>query len=533
MQQLQTEQFIFLIKTQFQLLKVFYLIAWVITIYLYLVTSYAQTKTSFNTCYNEKNVLKLDVRQRIGQLPAGSTIEDIDAQQLCREAYQYDYIWLNQLWTPSKYNYKDLNGTLNQTYDYREFENIKEYNMDPQFDTVTNLYKFQQNMRNFCLHIKFLGEFSFYVPKDSYLMQNRSTFLRRPLYESPNIYSDRYDDENFQWAVYDQKKTVPYAVPWNFFTRKGIEDMRDLIYRVIITQNKLDGIVFLQPSLGLYQRVLINFYGSEIMDQGTASLLNDFYQNFQIQNVPLSLFFMGGKDNLRLKAPLLNYLQQIYGQPTINQWNNVNFTWSSVPVSTIELNNPKGLSGNSQNSFGTPVKEEMSSTINSCIRFNWTSIVVSLGMSAAAVGIFVNPYGYYVVHDGYTEDLFQSAYWQTYVSYDQSSQRQAFSLSSLDIIEVQFEPLDYLIRMSKYFQQSNTQIMFQMKRDNNSITIPYSSYKFTAILIDGGYKINIAFPFNLQSNHINITQSTFIAQNKYYVALARTKYKLDEKITLH
>ena len=45
--------------------------------------------------------------------------------------------------------------------------------------------------------MKFLGEFSFYVPKDSYLMSNKTRFLRRPQYESPNIYSDRYDDENF------------------------------------------------------------------------------------------------------------------------------------------------------------------------------------------------------------------------------------------------------------------------------------------------------------------------------------------------
>ena len=29
----------------------------------------AQTLTSLNTCYNEKNVLKLDVRQRIKLLP--------------------------------------------------------------------------------------------------------------------------------------------------------------------------------------------------------------------------------------------------------------------------------------------------------------------------------------------------------------------------------------------------------------------------------------------------------------------------------
>ena len=40
--------------------------------------------------------------------------------------------------------------------------------------------------------------------------------------------------------------------------------MLDIIYRVIITQHNLDGIVFLQPSLGLYQSVLQNYYPNEI-----------------------------------------------------------------------------------------------------------------------------------------------------------------------------------------------------------------------------------------------------------------------------
>ena len=88
---------------------------------------YAQISTSFNTCANEKKVFKLDIRARVEQLPLGSTIEDIDAYAMCQEAYQYDYIWLYQLWTPSIYNYKDVNGIPQQTNDYRELENIKEY----------------------------------------------------------------------------------------------------------------------------------------------------------------------------------------------------------------------------------------------------------------------------------------------------------------------------------------------------------------------------------------------------------------------
>lgn len=57
--------------------------------------------------------------------------------------------------------------------------------------------------------------------------------------------------------------------------------------------------------------------------------------------------------------------------------------------------------------------------------------------------------------------------------------------------------------------------MFSMKRDNNSIQIPYSSYKFTVIIMDADNKINIAFPFNFNPSlkfndlvilsHINIT----------------------------
>ena len=77
-------------------------------------------------------------------------------------------------------------------------------------------------------------------------------------------------------------KTVPYAVPWNYFTLNGFQDMLDIIYRVIITQHKLDGIVFLQPSLGLYQSVLQNYYPNEIYDQGNPLYIKDFYENINL-----------------------------------------------------------------------------------------------------------------------------------------------------------------------------------------------------------------------------------------------------------
>ena len=84
--------------------------------------------------------------------------------------------------------------------------------------------------------------------------------------------------------------------------------MLDLIYRVIITQHKLDGIVFLQPSLGLYQSVLQNYYYKEILDQGNPLYIKDFYENIKLHSMATDLYFMGGEDNSKYKSKLLNYL---------------------------------------------------------------------------------------------------------------------------------------------------------------------------------------------------------------------------------
>ena len=51
--------------------------------------------------------------------------------------------------------------------------------------------------------MKFLGEFSFYVSTDSYLIWNISRLLRRPLKNNKNIYNSRYDIDNFVLAVND------------------------------------------------------------------------------------------------------------------------------------------------------------------------------------------------------------------------------------------------------------------------------------------------------------------------------------------
>ena len=70
--------------------------------------------------------------------------------------------------------------------------------------------------------------------------------------------------------------------------------------------------------------------------------------------------------------------------------------------------------------------------------------------------------------------------------------------------------------------------MFSMQRDVNSTTIPYSTYKFTVLVADADFKINIAFPFNFNPSlkfndlvilsHINITQNTALDQSNYYAA---------------
>ena len=80
-----------------------------------------------------------------------------------------------------------------------------------------------------------MGEFSFHVPLDSYMIANKTRFLQRLTYLSKNVYSDRYDDEGFLRAYNDQMKMIPYAVPWNYFNYDAMYDIKDIIFRVIIT----------------------------------------------------------------------------------------------------------------------------------------------------------------------------------------------------------------------------------------------------------------------------------------------------------
>ncbi|KAM3142759.1 hypothetical protein pb186bvf_005143 [Paramecium bursaria] len=442
---------------------------------LLIVVSYSQQIfTTTNTCSNEKTIFKLDIRDRVEQLGPGYSIEDLDTYSLCQEAYNYDFIWLQQLWIPSQYNFKDVGGIPQVTNDYREFQNIKEYLFDPSLGTLTNLYQFQKKVKKYCPHIQFLGEFSFYMGQDSYLMQNQSRFLKRPLYDNPNIQNRRYDDNNYVWAFNDQYKTVPYSAVWNYFNQNTINDLQDLIFRLIIQQHKLDGIVFLQPAFGLYS-VAKQFYGPEIADQGASTMLQDFYYNMGLHLQNQSFFFMGGDDAFNLKSQLLNGLQQVYGQPTNNDWANINFTWSQTDRSGYTLYlNPKLIQGNLNNFFYANVIQGVSATQNTCIRYNWTSYLPSWG--GASIGI--NCYGIanYLLSYQYVQHPDSLLYGYP-----------SFYYQSFDQVEIQFEPLNKQLRFKKYLNTQQTSFLASQTT--------YNLVKFTVMLNHISTQLQIGFPF--------------------------------------
>ena len=82
-----------------------------------------------------------------------------------------------------------------------------------------------------CPHVKFLGEFSFYVGLDSTLVYNNTRFLQIPYTLKSGNYNERYDNDGFIWATDDYGRTIPYTVVWNLFNKKSILDIKDIIYR--------------------------------------------------------------------------------------------------------------------------------------------------------------------------------------------------------------------------------------------------------------------------------------------------------------
>ncbi|KAM3127211.1 hypothetical protein pb186bvf_020681 [Paramecium bursaria] len=251
-------------------------------------------RTSTNTCFNEPLVFKLDIRQRIQNLGQDSTIDQLDPEAICNETYSYDYIWMTQLWIPSIYNY-DNPQSPQQANNYRELQNIKEYDFDPQLGTKQQLLSFIQGLKSICYHIKILGEFSFYIGQDSSLLMTQTRFLQRPNLISINEQNDRYQDSGYIWAFNSQGQTVPYTAVWNLFQQSPIQDIQDIIYNQILINHQLDGVVFLQPSLGLF-RIANSFYQQEIQAYGDSSLYYDFYQNFGIKYDSSNYYFMGDLD---------------------------------------------------------------------------------------------------------------------------------------------------------------------------------------------------------------------------------------------
>ncbi|KAM3140675.1 hypothetical protein pb186bvf_007273 [Paramecium bursaria] len=338
---------------------------------------YCEAQTTTNVCQNEPLVYKLDIRDRIKSLGDDYNIDDLDASLICQETYSYDYIWFTQLWIPSMYNYKNLTNP-EQTDNYREFQSIKEYEFDPQLGTVLQFTSFLQRLKSICYHIKILGEFSFYIGQDSSLLQDKTRFLRRPLTISFNDQNNRYDDNELVWAVNSKGQTIPFTAVWNYFQLAPITDIQDIIYYQILRNHQLDGIVFLQPSLGLYS-VAQKFYSQEVQYYGDSTKLNDFYQNIGFKYVSQNYYFMGDLDNVNSKNLLLNAgLAQIYGQPPrSNIWLRVNYTFSPQQhASNMHVDNLicRFLNNNTSPYPGNAaVDQPIYKNSQQCITFNFTS----------------------------------------------------------------------------------------------------------------------------------------------------------------
>ncbi|KAM3132844.1 hypothetical protein pb186bvf_014992 [Paramecium bursaria] len=453
--------------------------------------AFAQTTTT--TCQNEFLIYKLDLRSYVNSLGQGSTIGDIDPQALCDLVQTYDYVWLTQIWTPSKFNYQNnLNPTL--ANDYKITKTIKDYTLDPVLGTAQDLIQLKQSLNQICYHTRFLGEFSFYVGKDSSLLQNKTRFLTIPYNQISANYNSRYDINGFVWAVDDFGRTTPNTAVWNLFSQNVITDIKDIIFRQILQQYNLNGIVFLQPSLGLYS-VNTKFYQPEITFFGQKGYLQDFYISFGLQNTVQSYYFMGGEDNLNNAQILINQgLQQIY----TGQVKNYDITWALTDF-TIDPNgytNQMTFTDWAVNrasmipgTIAVFVKQSLPQTQKSCFRVQMRKL------SSASIGLGNKAY---IVQKGYETNLdiaghglFNIFDWKIYNTDDASLDRKslAFNYTDQDVIEVQYDPLAQIVVFKKF----QTNLKYQMYIP----TVPSKlQYCFT-LGQQANYLISFPFKFSI------------------------------------
>ncbi|KAM3132837.1 hypothetical protein pb186bvf_014985 [Paramecium bursaria] len=450
----------------------------------------AITQTSTNTCSNDPLIMKFDLRDYINKLGVGKKISDIQSQALCDLVQRYDYVWLTQIWTPSIYNYQsNINPT--QAKDYKILQNIREYSLDPTLGTTQDLRQLKTNLNQICYHTKFLGEFSFYVGKDSSLLQNQTRFLRIPDDQIPRTYTynPSYDDDGIIWAFDDFGRTIPNSAMWNLFSQTVITDIKDIIYRQILTQYNLDGIVFLQPSLGLYS-FNTNFYQSEVSYFGQSGYLQDFYVSFGLQNTVQTYFFMGGEDNSNLLQNFTNQGLQIIYTAQVNNydktWANVNFTFDPTGYQPSMTYSNLTIQRSSYNPGAAAVFVRQSLPLNqkSCFRVKFNILyntIIGVGIKSTIVST-----GYVPNLESLGSGIFGLYDWKVINSEDATLDQKslAFKYSDGDTIEAQYDPLNQTI----VFRKFQTNLKYQMYISTDPATLQY-------LVTIGQADYQIQFPF--------------------------------------
>ncbi|KAM3143676.1 hypothetical protein pb186bvf_004172 [Paramecium bursaria] len=451
----------------------------------------SNAETSTLTCTSDPKVYKFDIREYVDSLGQGSKISNINVLQVCDMAYMYDYIWITQLWTPSKFNYDLVANKPQQVNNYRELQNIKEYIIDPVLGDAVDYFNFQQQLRQKCYHLKILGEFSFYIGTDSSLVQNKTRFLLQPYTQiSPN-YNSRYDLDGFVQATSDKGRIIPFSAVWNYFKDVNINDMRDIIQRQIIQQYKFDGIVFLQPSLGLYQ-FQNKYYNNEISFFAQSAYLKDFYVNFGLWKQITPYIYMGADDNLQAKFFLIySGLFLVYNQEDSRNWVTAQYKYSMTlrTMNTIVSDFSNYCTKYVPAPWVTIVQRP-SLTQPMCVRFNF-----SVHSGGSGIGVLDLPLIQTFNYDpGHMNNINHGEYGVfgpgTTVHSDDWALNwkvgYTFSLAQLDQIELQYDPLTRYATFYKY----KTNLKFRMY-----VGVDPSKIAFASAVTNANEQIDISFPY--------------------------------------
>ncbi|KAM3145656.1 hypothetical protein pb186bvf_002202 [Paramecium bursaria] len=460
----------------------------------------AAIRTTSNTCsygyYSDTSLTSIDIRQEITNLGPGSTIADLDPQQICNTYGNQDFITLLQIWIPSQYNYDNPQNCA-KAQNYRELYNIKEYLFDPQLGSLTQLYQFLNSLRRFCPHLKILGEFSFYIGQDSYLFQNATRFLRRPANDNPNIQNPRYDSKGFVWARNDIGKRIPGSAVWNIFDPTVLNDIYDIQQRLIISQHQLDGISFIYPGLGLYQ-IANQFYAPEISAYGLFT--KDFYQSWASSSIAQNYFNVGLFDSTKQGYKLLaSYLQYVSSQINNQQpFYDLNHTFNTTALSSTYTADSSSIMLNSQGiTRFVMINTILNATQPSCLHLNVSSYTPQSDSSIFAGMADVNQSAFHQNDPKFVTRMFYLNSTNQKISYvlDQNvNGLQGFNIPPNSKLELQYNAQTKFFKIRIIENQMAYQ-NFMIDYDNSNLQTPLSQLRYIVGTNVVGLNISISFPY--------------------------------------